>query len=63
VFESASATSLLANVRAVWEDAPRLEQMGQGARTTYEKEYTEEIGYARLMAIYQTAALQLTGCR
>jgi glycosyltransferase involved in cell wall biosynthesis len=61
VFESASDTSLLRNVRYLWNDPQRLELMGRGARATFEKEYTEEIAYARLMKIYETAASGLTG--
>jgi glycosyltransferase involved in cell wall biosynthesis len=56
VFESASDTSLLRNVRDLWNDPHRLELLGRGARATFEKEYTEEIAYARLMKIYETAA-------
>jgi glycosyltransferase involved in cell wall biosynthesis len=61
VFESASATSLLTNVRDLWKDPRRLEFLGRGARATFEKEYTEEIAYARLMKIYETAASGFTG--
>jgi len=55
VFEAANPYSLLTAVRNAWQTLGLLEQLGKGARKSFETLYTEEINYARLMAIYQAA--------
>lgn len=55
VFEAANPQSLLDTVKAAWCTPALLEQLGKGARKSFEAFYTEEINHARLMAIYQTA--------
>lgn len=55
VFNPASPTSLLAEVRNAWESPGHLQMLGQGARKEFEVKYTEEANYATLMAIYQQA--------
>jgi len=55
VFEAANPHSLLTVVQDAWLTPGLLEQLGKGARKSFETLYTEEINYARLMAIYQSA--------
>lgn len=55
VFEPAGPEGLVAVVRAAWEAPGFLERMGRGARATFEREYTEDVTYERLMAIYDAA--------
>lgn len=55
VFEAANPQSLLTTVRNAWQTPGLLEQLGMGARKSFETLYTEDINYARLMDIYQAA--------
>ena len=55
VFEAANPQSLLTVVRNTWQTSGLLEQLGHGARKSFETLYTEEINYACLMEIYQAA--------
>jgi glycosyltransferase involved in cell wall biosynthesis len=55
VFEAANPQSLLTAVRNAWQTPGLLEQLGVGARKSFETLYTEDINYARLMDIYQAA--------
>jgi glycosyltransferase involved in cell wall biosynthesis len=55
VFEPARPESLLAAVRAAWEQSGLLERLGQGARAAFEANYTADANYTLLMAIYRCA--------
>ena len=55
LFAPANPESLLREVRTAWETPGRLEQLGQGARQSFEARYTEDANYRMLMAIYQQA--------
>ncbi len=55
VFEAANPQSLLTTVRNVWQTPGLLEQLGTGARKSFETLYTEDINYACMMDIYQAA--------
>jgi glycosyltransferase involved in cell wall biosynthesis len=55
VFEPANPQSLLATVRQAWQTPGMLEQLGKGARESFEKHYTEDTNYACLMEIYEAA--------
>lgn len=55
VFEGANPHSLLNVVRNAWQTPGLLEQLGKGARKSFETLYTEAINYACLMDIYQAA--------
>ncbi|MDZ4294052.1 MAG: glycosyltransferase family 4 protein [Hydrogenophaga sp.] len=55
VFEAASATSLLAKVRAAWMQSGLLERLGLGARRAFETHYNEDANYQTLMKIYVQA--------
>lgn len=55
VFEAANPQSLLTVVRNTWQTPGLLEQLGHGARKSFETLYTEDINYACLMEIYQAA--------
>ena len=55
VFEAANPQSLLTVVRNAWQTPGMLEQLGAGARKSFESLYTEDINYARLMEIYRAA--------
>jgi glycosyltransferase involved in cell wall biosynthesis len=55
VFEAANPHSLLTTVRNTWQTPGLLEQLGLGARQSFETLYTEDINYACLMDIYQAA--------
>jgi glycosyltransferase involved in cell wall biosynthesis len=55
VFEAANPHSLLNVVRNAWQTPGLLEQLGTGARKSFETLYTEDINYACLMDIYKAA--------
>ena len=55
VFEAANPQSLLTTVRNAWQTPGFLEQLGKGARASFEFLYTEDINYACLMDIYRAA--------
>ncbi len=55
VFEAANPQSLLTVVRNAWQAPGKLEQLGKGARKSFETLYTEDINYTILMDIYQAA--------
>lgn len=55
VFEAANPLSLLNTVQKTWLKPGLLENLGYGARQSFEKLYTEEINYTKLMSIYRAA--------
>ena len=55
IFRSGDPDSLLTVVRDVWAQKKRLEVMAQGARATFEENYTETINYQQLIGIYERA--------
>lgn len=55
VFRPADAPSLLDTLRTAWHTPGLLAQLGQGARTEFESQYTEAANHRQLMAIYQQA--------
>ena len=63
VFEAANPQSLLTVVRNTWQTPGLLEQLGHGARKSFETLYTEDINYACLMDIYQAAIARNTALR
>ncbi len=63
VFEAANPQSLLSTVRNAWQTPDLLEQLGTGARQSFETLYTEDINYACLMDIYQAAITRNVGLR
>jgi glycosyltransferase involved in cell wall biosynthesis len=58
VFEPANPKSLLATVRQAWQSPGMLEQLGKGARESFERLYTGDTNYARLVKIYEAAILR-----
>jgi len=54
-FEAGNADDLAAKVKWLLAHPEECEQMGRNARETYLKNYTPEINYKQLMAIYQEA--------
>jgi glycosyltransferase involved in cell wall biosynthesis len=55
IFEAANPLSLLNTVQNTWHEPGLLKNLGDGARQSFEKLYTEEINYSQLMSIYQVA--------
>ncbi len=55
VFEAANPQSLLKIVRDAWQKLGLLEQLGAGARKSFETLYNEDVNYACLMGIYEAA--------
>lgn len=55
LFEACNPQSLLNAVCSAWQTPGVLEQLGRGARKSFEQLYTEEINYARLMDVYRKA--------
>jgi glycosyltransferase involved in cell wall biosynthesis len=55
VFEPSTPQSLLATVRQAWQTPGMLEQLGKGARVSFDKLYNEDTNYARLIEIYEAA--------
>jgi glycosyltransferase involved in cell wall biosynthesis len=55
VFGPNDASSLLAVVRAGWSARDRLASMSAAARAEYERTYSEDANYTRLMEIYEVA--------
>lgn len=55
VFKPGNPESLMDEVRKAWETPGMLERLGEGARTAFLKEYTEDVNYKLLMEIYETA--------
>ena len=54
-FASGSPEDLATKVEWAWTHPNEMEEMGQGARSEYEKKYTPERNYQTLMSIYQFA--------
>lgn len=52
VFAPRDAQQLLHRVSQSWKDDQDLARMGRAARTVFDAEYSEEVNYRRLMAIY-----------
>ena len=63
VFEAANPQSLLTTVRNAWQTPGMLEQLGVGARKSFETLYTEDINYTCLIDIYRTAIERNTTLR
>lgn len=55
VFEAGNPGNLLDAVRSAFQAPGLLERLGQGARSEFEKKYTEEANYQALMHIYESA--------
>ena len=55
VFQPGDSLDLLRCVQDLWQDEDRLERMGVAARRMFEKRFTEEANYSRLMEIYTLA--------
>ncbi|MBK8361829.1 MAG: glycosyltransferase family 4 protein [Comamonadaceae bacterium] len=55
VFEAANSDSLLQTVRTAWQAPAMLQNLGQGARATFDANYTDEANYQTMMKIYQKA--------
>ena len=55
LFPAGNPEALLSVVRDLWGRQAELERLGQGARRAFEKFYTAEANYGRLMEIYQQA--------
>lgn len=55
VFETTNANSLLETVRTAWMSPGLLEQLGLGARQTFEEQYNENTNYQAMMHIYAQA--------
>lgn len=58
-----SALQLAAVIRRLWADQEGLSRMGEAARLAYERLYTEETSYQRLMCIYERAMCRAAGRR
>jgi glycosyltransferase involved in cell wall biosynthesis len=58
VFESANVNSLLEKLRTAWKSPDLLEQLGQGARLSFEANYNEDTNYQKLMEIYDRALFE-----
>jgi glycosyltransferase involved in cell wall biosynthesis len=55
LFEAGNPEDLRTRVAPAWSDQPRLSEMAQAARREFDARYTAEIGYRRLMEIYEEA--------
>ncbi len=55
LFKPGDPQSLLDRVRAAWHASDDLERYSGNVRLTFEQEYTEDVNYRRLMAIYESA--------
>jgi glycosyltransferase involved in cell wall biosynthesis len=55
VFSPGDSQSLLQRVREAWESPGMLERLSAGARNAFERFYTEDSNYKRLMEIYDLA--------
>jgi glycosyltransferase involved in cell wall biosynthesis len=55
LFAANDAGTLLAAVKALWEQSGTLETMGRAARESFDLNYTSETNYRQLMAIYKQA--------
>jgi glycosyltransferase involved in cell wall biosynthesis len=55
LFESGNPEDLVQQVRRLWEDSQLCNQMGRAARQKVMRQYTEDLYYHNLMAVYQTA--------
>src|SRR5690606_21965967 len=55
VFEPANPQSLLKEVRRAWEAPLLLERLGHHARLEFEKKYTDDANYSRMLDIYERA--------
>jgi glycosyltransferase involved in cell wall biosynthesis len=54
-FEPGSADDLARKVRWAYENPQKMAEMGRRARQRYEERYTADVGYRRLMQIYDQA--------
>lgn len=57
VFRAADSPSLLSTIRTAWGDPARLKELGWAGRRRYEKNYSPEANYSRLLEIYRAAIL------
>jgi glycosyltransferase involved in cell wall biosynthesis len=55
LFEPGDPADIRRTIAAAWADQARLAEMGRRARAEFEARYTAEIGYRRLMEIYEHA--------
>lgn len=55
VFEAFNPSSLLREVKSVWETPGLLHTLGNGARKEFQDKYTEQINYRKLIDIYNEA--------
>lgn len=55
VFATDDPCSLMETVRSVWKAPGILKQLSKGARAAFERSYTEDAHYERLMQIYEAA--------
>ena len=55
VFEAANPDSLMRTVRNAWQAPAMLQNLGQGARVTFDANYSDETNYQTMMKIYQKA--------
>jgi glycosyltransferase involved in cell wall biosynthesis len=63
VFQTGNPAALLQEVRRAWSTPGLLATLGDGARASFEVNYTEEANYGMLMAIYENALRQRHGAR
>ncbi len=61
IFEPANPKSLMSEVQSAWETPGLLEEMGRGARESFEKHYNQESNYSELMKIYEQAVAKNRG--
>ena len=62
VFLPNNPQSLLHALQSLWESEGKLEQLGTGARSSFESLYTEDVNYRTLMEIYERA-LEVSSAR
>ncbi len=55
LFEPGDPAGIRRTIAAAWADQARLAEMGRRARAEFDAKYTAEIGYRRLMEIYEHA--------
>jgi glycosyltransferase involved in cell wall biosynthesis len=58
VFEAANPALILKELKRAWQTPNLLERLSSGARTTFERLYTEDANYTTMMAIYEKAKKQ-----
>ncbi len=62
IFEPADNRSLLNEVRKAWDTPNLLEKLGEGARSEFQSQYTEDVNYKSLMDIYEKAIARIVKC-